>query len=157
MSPQEIIQKMYAQDAFSQWLGIEIMAMGEGFAELRMIVRPEMTNGFGIAHGGITYSLADSAFAFASNSHGRMSVSIETSISHTAPLRVGDVIVASANLESLSNRIGVYRIMVYKQATSLAAEATNEVVNSASPAVAPPLEVVAVFKGMVYRKDKEWV
>ncbi len=136
MTPKQIVQKMYDHDAFSQWLGIEIMAIAEGIAELRLTVRPDMTNGFGIAHGGITYSLADSAFAFASNSHGRMAVSIETSISHTVALHSGDTLIARASLESLSNKIGLYRVVVSRSHDRA---------------------VVAVFKGTAYRKDSTWV
>ena len=99
-----------------------------------MTVREEMTNGFKIAHGGITYSLADSALAFASNSHGRKSVSVETSISHTKQCFVGDVITAKANEKSISNKISVYEITITNQKD----------------------ETVALFKGTVYRTSKEW-
>ena len=78
-----VVDQMYNNDSFSQWLGIERVQDGAGKSVLRMTVRKEMLNGFDIAHGGITYSLADSALAFASNGHGRMAVSVETSISHT--------------------------------------------------------------------------
>jgi acyl-CoA thioesterase len=135
MSPQQIVETMYANDAFSQWLGIEIVAVGVGTAVLRMTIRPDMTNGFGIAHGGISYSLADSALAFASNSHGRMAVSIETAISHTAALKVGDVVVARAELEHLSHKTGLYRVAIVREELG---------------------DLVAVFKGTVYRKEKEW-
>jgi len=126
---------MYDKDAFSQWLGIEILDMKAGIATVQMTVREEMTNGFGIAHGGITYSLADSAFAFASNSQGRMAVSVETSISHTMPVHVGDVLTAIAKEEHLSNKIGVYHIHITNQKN----------------------EKVALFKGTVYRTSKEWM
>lgn len=135
MQPTDIVQKMYSKDAFSQWLGIEIVAIAAGSAELRMTIRPEMVNGFGIAHGGISYSFADSAFAFASNSNGRMAVSLETSISHTAPLRVGDTITARASTETLSRKTGIYRVIISRTDSG---------------------EVVAIFKGVVYRKEKEW-
>ena len=79
----KVVDKMMSGDAFSQWLGIEILEIYEGFCKLRMTVRDEMTNGFNIAHGGIAYSLADSCLAFAANSDGVQSVSVETSISHT--------------------------------------------------------------------------
>jgi acyl-CoA thioesterase len=82
MSIFSIIDGMFNNDLFSQWLGIERLQQGIGHCKLRMIIRKEMCNGFGIAHGGITYSLADSALAFASNSHGQEALSIETSISH---------------------------------------------------------------------------
>src|SRR3982750_2317400 len=91
---QKVVSKMYDSDWFSQWLGIERVKVEPGSCVLKMKVRKEMLNGFGIAHGGITYSLADSALAFASNSHGRMSVSVETSISHTEAVKEGDELTA---------------------------------------------------------------
>lgn len=130
----KVVSRMYDNDWFSQWLGIERVKIEAGLCVLRMTVRKEMLNGFGIAHGGITYSLADSALAFASNSHGRMSVSVETSISHTEQLREGDVITATAEEMSLSNKIGIYQVTVRNQ---------NE-------------ETVALFKGTVYRTGKDW-
>ena len=93
---EKVVDKMYNNDPFTKWLGIEIVEVKEGSCELKMAVRGEMLNGFSIAHGGITYSLADSTLAFASNSHGRKSVSVETSISHTKPCVAGDVIIAKA-------------------------------------------------------------
>lgn len=125
---------MFDHDWFSQWLGIERVSVEPGACVLRMTIRKEMLNGFGIAHGGITYSLADSALAFASNGHGRMAVSVETSISHLEQLREGDVITAIAEEMSLSNKIGVYHISVKNQKD----------------------EVVALFKGTVYRTGKDW-
>lgn len=125
---------MYSSDWFSQWLGIERVNIAPGTCTLRMTIRKDMLNGFGIAHGGITYSLADSALAFASNGHGRMAVSVETSISHTKSLKEGDVIIAVAEEVSLTDKIGVYYITV-----------KNE--NG---------EKVALFKGTVYRTQKEW-
>ena len=86
---EKIVDTMYQIDAFSQWLGIEIIDVSEGFCQLKMTLRKEMLNGFQIAHGGIAYSLADSALAFASNSHGRKSLSVETSISHTVSVKEG--------------------------------------------------------------------
>jgi acyl-CoA thioesterase len=132
--PEKIVSKMYDNDWFSQWLGIERLEVKQGKCVLRMTIRKEMLNGFAIAHGGITYSLADSALAFASNSHGRMSVSVETSISHTESLKEGDVITATAEEMSLSNKVGVYHITVINQHN----------------------KVVALFKGTVYRTSKEW-
>lgn len=130
----KVVDKMYFNDPFSRWLGIERVKDGAGTSVLRMTVRKEMLNGFGIAHGGITYSLADSALAFASNSHGRMSVSVETSVSHTAQVREGDVLTANAIEEFLSNKIGNYRIEVKNQDD----------------------KIVALFKGIVYRTGKDW-
>ena len=122
------------KDLFSQWLGVERLEEGEGYCKLRMTVRDEMCNGFEITHGGITYSLADSALAFASNSHGRQAVSIETSISHIQPLKSGDIIIAIAEEKNCSNRIGIYEVRIEKA-------------NG---------ELVALFKGTVFRRDKEW-
>ena len=120
---------MYAADAFSQWLGIEIMEIGVGTCTISMTVRPEMVNGYGVAHGGITFSFADSAFAFASNSHGRKAVSIETSISHTRPVQVGDQLTAIATELNLGNTIGIYQVVVKNQDD----------------------KTVALFKGNVFR------
>ena len=125
---------MYDNDAFSQWLGIEVVEVKDGYCELKMTVRKEMLNGFQIAHGGIAYSLADSALAFASNSHGRKSLSVETSISHTVLVKEGDVLTANAEELSLSDKIGVYLITITNQDN----------------------QEVAYFKGTVYRTTKEW-
>lgn len=127
-------EQMYDKDSFSQWLGIEILDLDAGKAILKLTVRAEMTNGFGIAHGGITYSLADSALAFAANSYGRHSVSVETSISHTQSVKAGDELRATAFEESLNHKIAVYRILIENQ---------NK-------------QRVAIFKGTVYRSSKEW-
>ena len=134
-NPQKIVNKMFDQDAFSQWLGIEIIEVKDGYCKLKMTVRKEMLNGFQIAHGGIAYSLADSALAFASNSHGRKSLSVETSISHTVSVKGGDVLTVTTKELSLSDKIGVYLITIINQSN----------------------EEVAYFKGTVYRTSKEWL
>ncbi len=131
---QQIVDLMYNNDAFSKWLGIERLEEKPGYCRLKMQLRKEMTNGFAIAHGGITYSLADSALAFASNGYGVQSVSIETSISHIKPLRAGDVITAEARELSQTNKTGIYEVRI-----------TNQ-----------DQELVALFKGTVYRTSKEW-
>src|SRR5437762_562868 len=134
MKAQKVVSKMYDSDWFSQWLGIERVLVEDGKCVLKMQVRKEMLNGFQILHGGISYSLADSALAFASNSHGRMSVSIETSISHIISCKEGDILIATATELSLTNKIGIYSVEVIDQ-------------NS---------KKVALFKGTVYRTSKEW-
>ncbi|MCH2198659.1 MAG: hotdog fold thioesterase [Flavobacteriales bacterium] len=134
MTPSEIIDKMYNNDPFSQWLGLERVEEGAGFCVLKLTVRKEMLNGFSIAHGGITYALADSALAFAANAHGRKCVSVETSISHVQPVMEGDVLTTSVEEVSLTNRIGIYHITVSNQ---------HDV-------------DVAVFKGSVYRRSESW-
>ena len=129
-----VVARMYDNDPFSQWLEIERVLVESGKCILRMSVRREMLNGFAIAHGGITYSLADSCLAFASNSHGIQSVSVETSISHTKPVNEGDVLTATSEEMSLTRSIGIYHITVTDQRD----------------------ETVALFKGTVYRTGKAW-
>mgnify|MGYP000020514143 FL=1 len=131
---EKIVDTMYQNDAFSQWLGIEVVEIKDGYCKLNMTVRKEMLNGFQIAHGGIAYSLADSALAFASNSHGRKSLSVETSISHTVSVKEGNVLTAATEKLSLSDKIGVYLITITNQNN----------------------QEVAYFKGTVYRTSKEW-
>lgn len=133
-TPTEIVDLMYNGDAFSQWLGIERIEDAPGRSVLRMTVRPEMTNGHNITHGGITFSLADSALAFACNSHGKKSVSIECSINHIKQVNTGDILTAVATESSKSNKLGIYHVVV-----------TNQ----------DGVEV-ALFKGMVYRTSEDW-
>jgi len=130
----KIVQQMMGQDAFSQWLGIQIEHMEPGHCRLSMAIRPEMCNGFGIAHGGITFSLADSALAFASNSRGRHALSLDTSIAHLSPLRPGQTITAYTKEIHLSSKIGMYHVFILDDAD----------------------QQVAVFKGTVYRKSQDW-
>src|SRR5678815_133800 len=87
-----VVATMRAGDAFSRWLGIELLALEPGGCTVRMAVRPDMLNGFGVCHGGVTFSLADSALAFASNTHGRVTVSVENGISYPASVAAGDVL-----------------------------------------------------------------
>lgn len=131
---EKVVARMFDNDPFSQWLGIERLLVAPGRCSLRMAVREEMLNGFAIAHGGITYSLADSCLAFASNSHGIQAVSVETSISHTKPVKAGDRLTASSEEKSLTRGIGIYYITVVNQRN----------------------EHVALFKGTVYRTGKAW-
>ena len=136
MIPSDIVQQMMANDQFSQWLGIEVKEISTGHCRLEMTIRSDMTNGFGIAHGGISFSVADSALAFASNAGGRKSLSIETSISHLVRLEVGDTLVAEAHCEAETEKLGHYQIKLFKKE-----EADKP---------------VALFKGIVYRTNKFW-
>ncbi len=129
-----IVEQMYRHDLYSQWLGIRRIVEEPGHCVLEMEIRPEMVNGFGIAHGAMTYALADSALAFASNSRGRKAVSIETSINHVKPVKVGDLLRAEAEETFLSHKLGIYHIRVLRGS-----------------------DLVAHFKGVVYRKEEEWV
>ena len=132
---EEIVSGMMARDAFSQWLGIKIQSVRPRHATVSMTVRDEMVNGFGVAHGGIVYSLADSALAFASNTHGRVTVAVDNSITYPLPAHVGDELVALAEEESASNRLGYYRVTVRRASG----------------------EIVALFRGTVYRTKKEYL
>lgn len=132
--PEIVINNLLKEDWFSDWLGIEVIAIKEGYCKVKMEVRKEMLNGFGITHGGITYSLGDTCLALASNSYGRQSLSVETSISHTKSTNVGDTLIAEAEELSLTNRIGIYSITITNQNN----------------------EKVAFFRGSVYRTSKEW-
>lgn len=129
-----IVNKMYSNDTFSKWLGIELLKIEVGKSVLQMTVRPEMLNGFEVAHGAICYAIADSALAFASNSHGQQSLSIETSISHTKKVLKGDVLTATAEELHLNTKTGVYQVQVKNQNNQL----------------------VALFNGTVYRTSKTW-
>ena len=130
----KVVDKMISGDAFSQWLGIEVLEITEGFCKLKMTVKDEMTNGFNIAHGGIAYSLADSCLAFAANADGIQAVSIETSISHTKKVASGDILIATSKEMNKSSKTTLYYITITNQDN---------------------LEV-AHFKGTVYRTGKEW-
>lgn len=130
----KIVDKMFNNDPMSQWFGIERLEDGPGISVLRMTIRAEMLNGFSIAHGGVTYSLADSALAFASNGHGIQSVSIETSISHVAPVKEGDILTTRVEEMNLTTRTGLYNVTVFNQEN----------------------KPVAYFKGTVFRTGKAW-
>ena len=131
---ERVVDAMMAADAFSRWLGIKILAVGPRQATVAMRVRDEMVNGFGVSHGGIVYSLADSALAFASNTHGRVTVSIENSITYPQPVKVGDELVAIAEEESASNRLGYFRVTVKRSDGT----------------------IVALFRGTVYKTKTDF-
>jgi len=114
-TPQEIVNQMMENDLFSQWLGISVVEIGLGFCALQQTVTKDMLNGFSIAHGGISYSLADSALAFASNSHGLKCVSIETSISHIRPVFEKDILTAQAKEIHRGKSVGIYEVNVSNQ------------------------------------------
>jgi len=134
MTPLEVFHRMLDNDPFSRWMGMELVSVEEGSCTLTMRVRAEMLNGFGVAHGGITFSLADSAFAFACNSHGRHAVSIHCSIEHVAPVFENDVLTATATEENLGHSVSNYAIRVVR--------------HDGSP--------VAFFRGVAYRKGRVW-
>jgi acyl-CoA thioesterase len=126
---ERVVKGMLQRDAFSAWLGVELVEVRPRYAAVRMRIRPDMINGFGVCHGGVTFSLADSAFAFAANTNGRVTVSIDNSITYPAAVSAGDLLTAVASEESAANRIAFYSVRVTNQHGS----------------------VVALFRGTVYR------
>jgi len=135
MTPEAIFYRMFNNDPFSQRLGMELVSIQEGKCTLRMHVRADMLNGFGVAHGGITFAFADSAFAFACNSTGQHAMSIHCSIEHVAPVFEHDVLLATAVEEHASNSLSNYAVRITRQ--------------DGSP--------VAFFRGVAYRKKTEWL
>ncbi len=133
MEGAKIPHKMLSQDAYSSWLGIEIISAEVGCVTVGMTIRKEMLNSMNKAHGGITYALADTAFGFTANTHGKYAVSIETSINHIEALEVGDYITATATVNLQKNKVG-FNVVEVKRGN----------------------ELVALFKGVVYRTNKDW-
>ena len=133
MEGTSIPYKMLSQDAYSSWLGIEIISCEIGRVKVGMTIRKEMLNSMDKAHGGISYALADTAFGFSANTHGRYAVSIETSINHIEALHLGDYITAEATLDVQKTKVG-FNIVEVKKGD----------------------ELVALFKGVVYRTNKKW-
>lgn len=109
-----IVHRMLDNDNFSRWLGLEVLTVAPGTVALRMTVRDDMLNGFGYCHGGVTFSLADSALAFAANSRGRVGVLLQGSMTFPEPVRSGDVLTATVEEHSLKDRVAVYTITVRK-------------------------------------------
>ncbi len=130
---ESVVHGMLERDAFSRWLGVELVALAPGRCTVRMAVRDEMVNGLGVAHGGIVYSLADTALAFASNTNGRVTVSVENSIGYPVAVHAGNVLTADAEELSAANRIAFYRVTVRNEAGV----------------------TVAVFRGTVYRTRQD--
>jgi acyl-CoA thioesterase len=130
-----VVEHMMQKDLFSQWLGIGIIEIKEGYSKLQMKVREEMINGFDIVHGGIAFSLADSAFAFACNNRNNLSVALDTSINFTKPVVPGDILTAEAKELHNGRSTGLYHITI-----------TNQ--NG---------QQVAFFKGICYRTGKNLI
>lgn len=120
-SPSEIVSQMLKNDAFSRWLNIEVLETDLGNCSLKLKINKEMLNGFLIAHGGISYSLADSSLAFASNSYGYKAVSIETSISHLKKVLENDTLTAVCSEINRGKTIGKYESKIYNQENELVA------------------------------------
>lgn len=130
-----VVSHMMENDYFSQWMGVEVLEVKEGYSRIRMTIRKEMVNGFGIVHGGIPFSLADSAFAFACNNRNNLSVALDVTITFTKAVHVGDVLTAEAKEIHNGRSTGVYLISVHNQKN----------------------EQVALFKGTCFRTGKRLV
>lgn len=131
----KVVSHMMEHDLFSQWLGIEMLEIKEGYSKIKITVRKEMINGFGIVHGGIAFSLADSAFAFACNNRNVLSVALDTSINFIKPVHVADVLTAEAKEIHNGKSTGLYHITISNQNN----------------------HKVALFKGLCYRTDKSLI
>ncbi len=129
---QKVVEKMTEHDEFSQWMGVEVLEIREGYSRIKMTTRKEMLNGFGIVHGGIPFSLADSAFAFACNNRNNLSVALDVTITFTKAVNTGDVLIAEAKEVHNGRSTGVYLISVFNQKE----------------------EQVALFKGTCFRTGK---
>ena len=126
MTPKERAEKsaqcLWTEDGASKWLGMEITEVDEGTATLELTVKQHHCNGHGICHGGITFALADSAFAFACNSRNQSTVAQHNVITFVAPAQLDDRLQAKAQEVSLVGRSGVYDIRVTNQKGSVIAE-----------------------------------
>lgn len=131
----KVADHMLEHDLFSQWLGISILSVDSGYSKIQMTVRPEMINGFGIVHGGIAFSLADSCFAFACNNRNVLSVALDTAINFVKPVHVGDVLIAETKEIHNGKSTGLYQVTI-----------TNQTAHT-----------VALFKGTCYRTGKALV
>jgi acyl-CoA thioesterase len=129
---EEVVNHMMENDYFSQWMGVELIDVKEGYSKIKMTIRKEMVNGFGIVHGGLPFSLADSAFAFACNNRNNLSVALDVTITFTKAVNVGDVLTAEAKEIHNGRSTGVYLISVTNQKN----------------------EQVALFKGTCFRTGK---
>ena len=132
---EEVVKHMMENDYFSQWMGIEVLEIKEGYSRIKMTVRNEMVNGFGIVHGGIPFSLADSAFAFACNNRNNLSVALDTSINFIKPVHVGDLLTAEAIEMHNGKSTGLYHISITNQ---------ND-------------HQIAFFKGLCFRTNKSLI
>ncbi len=134
-TPQQVVTQMLKDDLFSQWLGIEVVEITEGYSKIKMTVRKEMMNGLGIVHGGIAFSLADSAFAFACNNRNVLSVALDTSINFLKPVQVGDILVAEAKELHNGKSTGLYQVSISNQQQHM----------------------VALFKGTCFRTHRKLI
>lgn len=127
-----VYNKMMERDYCSQWMDIEPILIQEGHCKIKMLVKKEMLNGYGILHGGIAFAFADSAFAFASNSFGRLAVSINGSMIYSKSAKEGEVLFAEAKTLNVSHKTADFDVNVMNEDG----------------------EVYYYFRGTVYRTSK---
>jgi acyl-CoA thioesterase len=120
MNPADPVAAMLAADRASAALGIRVVEYRPGFARARMTIRPDMINGHGLAHGGLVFSLADTAFACACNGWGRLTVAAGAEISFLEPARSGDELEALAQVRTRRGRTGIYDVTVLRGADVVA-------------------------------------
>lgn len=133
MTPFEIAEYMLNQDEFSKWMGIKLIEVREKYCLIEMLIKPEMINGLKTVHGGITFSLADSALAFSSNNTNDASVALNCMISFTKAVKMGDTLTAESILMADTRKTAVYDISITNQYKVL----------------------IATFRGTVYKIDKK--
>jgi acyl-CoA thioesterase len=131
----KVADEMLKLDKHAQYLGMQVNQISPGYAELSLVVREDMVNGLGICHGGVTFSLADTAFAFACNSRNNRTLALNCSITYSAPARSGDVLTAVAQETVLNGKTGVYDVIISNQ----------------------HMEKIALFRGVSYRTRQQIV
>ncbi|MGN6165192.1 MAG: hydroxyphenylacetyl-CoA thioesterase PaaI [Flavisolibacter sp.] len=131
----KVVSRMMDHDLFSQWMQLKVLEVKEGYSKVQMVVREEMVNGFGIVHGGLPFSLADSAFAFACNNRNNLSVALDVTITFTKAVHVGDILTAEAKEVHNGRSTGVYLITITNQKD----------------------EQVVLFKGTCFRTGKNLI
>jgi acyl-CoA thioesterase len=129
----DVVQALMLRDRFSQWLGLEVVEAAVGRCVLRMTVRDDMVNGFGTSHGGILFSLADSAFAFATNAGGVLSVAIDCTVSFPVAVRPGDILTATAIEQSTTKRLAFCEVTVRNHDDVIAGHFRGTVYRTAIP------------------------
>ena len=132
MSPEKIVQKMISNDSFSNWLDLEIEGVKKGYCKLKATINQHMTNGFDLAHGGICYSIADSCFAFAANSTGKISLTKSASINYLKKVEINDIITAECH--QLNENSNLFTVYLFNQRN----------------------EEIALFKGTAHFTNKDW-
>ncbi|WP_337171234.1 hotdog fold thioesterase [Gemmatimonas aurantiaca] len=141
-----VVQHLMEHDAFSQWMGAEVLEAAVGRSVIRMPVRADMVNGFGTLHGGVLFAFADSAFAFATNARGMLSVAVDCSISFPVAVRPGDVLTAAAVEQSTTNRLAFCEVTVTNQDDVAVGYFRGTVYRTTRPHVISPVVSQAVSR-----------